>query len=131
MKAKKISTSEISELKIASLPTRPTAPKSMGGKGYGAQEMKEAFDKLPLFIIERFNALIDDVSSTGEDSLANAIKTNIRDSHTLSDLFKDIASGELISYLFINGESLECIIAEIKSELAEIKATLDSIYGGA
>ena len=131
MKAKKISTSEISELKVSSLPTKPTAPKSMGGRGYGAKEMKEAFDKLPLFIIERFNALIDDVTSIGEDSLASAIKTGIRDSHTLSDVFKDIASGELASYLFVDGKSLVCIIADIKSELADVKAMLASLQGGA
>ncbi|MBQ7314885.1 MAG: hypothetical protein IJW83_02640 [Clostridia bacterium] len=58
----KILPSEIADIKIASLPTRPTAPTSFGGKGYTASDMKAAFDRLPLFIIERLNALIDDVT---------------------------------------------------------------------
>ena len=61
MNTQKITDSEISELKISSLPSRPTAPPSFGGRGYTAKEMKEAFDRLPLFIIERLNSLIDDV----------------------------------------------------------------------
>lgn len=58
----KILPSEIADIKISSLPTRPTAPTSFGGKGYTASDMKAAFDRLPLFIIERLNALIDDVT---------------------------------------------------------------------
>lgn len=63
MKTNKITDSEIESLKIASLPTRPTAPTAFGGKGYTATEMKAAFDRLPLRICEAFNSLIDDVES--------------------------------------------------------------------
>ena len=63
MTTSKISDTEIDALKVASLPTRPTAPTAFGGKGYTATEMKEAFDKLPLKIIEEFNALIDDIAT--------------------------------------------------------------------
>ena len=77
MKAKKITEKEIKGLKVASLPTRPTAPASLGGKGYTAKEMKEAFDRLPTYIIERFNLLISDIEAVGEDSLAGAIKTDL------------------------------------------------------
>ena len=61
MNTEKITDSEIEQLKVASLPSRPTAPPSFGGRGYTAKEMKEAFDKLPLFIIGRLNSLIDDI----------------------------------------------------------------------
>ena len=67
MTTSKIIDSEIESLKISSLPTRPTAPTAFGGKGYTATEMKEAFDNLPLKIIEKFNALIDDI---GKGALA-------------------------------------------------------------
>ena len=50
MKTTKILDSEIANLKISSLPSRPTAPTAFGGNGYSAKEMKEFFDKLPLFI---------------------------------------------------------------------------------
>ncbi len=61
MNTKKITESEIEELKVASLPTRPTAPTAFGGKGYSATEMKEAFDRLPLYTIDRLNSLIEDI----------------------------------------------------------------------
>ena len=63
MITKKISDSETESLKIASLPTRPTAPTAFGGKGYTATEMKEAFDKLPMRIIKEFNSLIEEIEN--------------------------------------------------------------------
>ena len=82
MKAKKILDAEIDDLKISSLPTRPTAPTSFGGKGYTTSEMKEAFDRLPLYIIERFNELIDDIES-------GAVLENIKvDGTPLTDYIK-------------------------------------------
>ena len=47
MNSKKITDSDISALKISSLPTRPTAPAEFGGKGYTATELKAAFADLP------------------------------------------------------------------------------------
>ena len=61
-----ISQEEISALKIENLPTRPTAPEYFGGLGYSARDMKAAFDRLPLFIIEVLNSLIEDVKSLEE-----------------------------------------------------------------
>lgn len=124
MKATKILNSEISDLKIASLPSKPTAPKALGGKGYSAKEMKEAFDRLPLLIIQRYNDLIDDISDTGEDSLASSIKTGIKTNHTLTALFCDIMTGEFASYFNIFGESLASHLIGIKSDIADIKKHL-------
>lgn len=63
MLTKKILDSEIESLKVASLPTRPTAPTAFGGKGYTSTEMKAAFDKLPLRIIEEFNTLVGEIEN--------------------------------------------------------------------
>ena len=63
MKATKITDGDIADKKISALPTRPTAKKEFGGGGYTASELKEAFDALPLYIIERFNEQIDDINS--------------------------------------------------------------------
>ena len=63
MKAKAITESEMQPLRIASLPTRPTAPTYLGGKGFTATEMKEAFDLLPNLVAERYNDLISDIES--------------------------------------------------------------------
>ena len=124
MKSSKIQDSEIENLKVASLPTRPTAPTAYGGAGLGAQEMKAAFDRLPLFLVKRYNQLIDDICTEGENSLAASLPTSIEDGHSLKNLFEDIKSGKFASYLSITDCSLlECII-EIKEEIKKIKKRL-------
>ncbi len=125
MNATKILDSEISSLKIASLPSRPTAPTSFGGKGYTASEMKAAFDRLPLFIIERFNTLIEDIGSVGQMSLAAEIPTGISEDHTLRELFLDIKSGAIAGYMKVLGENLEDLLAGILDSLA----ALDNLSG--
>lgn len=124
MKTKRIEDCEIENLRISSLPTRPTAPKSLGGVGYTSKEMRAAFDKLPLFIIERFNTLLEDVADQGDDSLAASIPTGIRENHTLRDFFLDIKSGELASYLTILDDSLFAVLADMRVDIDEIKRKL-------
>ena len=121
MNTTKILDSEINDLKISSLPSRPTAPTAFGGKGYTSAEMKAAFDKLSLFIIKRFNMLLDDVSSEGEDGLAAEIPTGISQGHTLSKLFSDIINGDFPVYLSMGEESL----AEMKERLSTEKASVE------
>jgi hypothetical protein len=106
MTTKKITEGEISTLKVASLPTRPTAPSAYGGRGYTALEMKAAFDKLPLFIAARFNALLDDIAADDENSLAAEIPTGIKEGHNLRRLFADVTSGEFAEYLDLDGVTL-------------------------
>ena len=121
MTARKITGDEADALKIASLPTQPTAPKGLGGMGYSSQDMKAAFDRLPLLIIERFNALIDDIGRTGEGSLASAIPTGISDGHTLGMLMDDIKNGSLASYLFVGEVPLTLKLAELEERLAALE----------
>ena len=73
MKTTKIIEDEIKDLKVASLPTRPTADSAFGGKGYSASDMKAAFDKLPLFIISRFNSLLEDIFVPASISLIHSL----------------------------------------------------------
>jgi len=130
MKSTKILNSDIETLKISALPTKPTAPKSLGGAGYTSKEMKEAFDKLPLFIIERFNTLIEDINDTGEDSLAASINTGLGESHTLADLFDDIKSGVMATYFTVFGESLLSHILNMKNEIDLLKSRFDALAEG-
>ena len=125
MKAKKIQNSDIEHILISSLPTHPTAPRSLGGRGYNASEMKEAFDKLPLYIIEHYNALIGDVHSFGENSLASAVPSGIKDGHTLHNLFEDIKSGELAAYFGILGKSLLSHLITIYAEIDALKNKIE------
>ena len=126
MTTKAIQNSEIEGLKISSLPSNPTANPNYGGLGYSAAQMKAAFDALPLFIIERLNTLIADITASPPHSVSGAIKTGIRKNwdHTLADLFADFESGQLASYLTVGGSSLASVIASLKEDIAAIKAHL-------
>lgn len=127
MTATKITENEIQHLKVASLPTYPTSPRAYGGKGYTATEMKAAFDKLPLFIIERFNALLDDIAKEGEGSLAECVKTGIKDSHTLAELFEDVRSGELASYLTVGDTTLLTLVSQFKVGTIELDSRIKAL----
>ena len=127
MKAKKIYNSDVRDILISSLPSRPTAPPAFGGKGYGASEMKEAFDKLPLYIIERYNELLSDVTDLGENSLAGAIPTGIKDGQKLNNLFEDLASGELATYFGFLGKSLLSHVIGIYAALDALDSRISDI----
>ena len=90
MRTKPILESEYASLRISALPSRPTASSAFGGRGYTASQLKEAFDQLPMLLVERFNALLEDIERTGEDSLAQSIPTGLENNHTLSQLFNDV-----------------------------------------
>lgn len=122
MYAQKITDSEISANRIASLPTRPTASTAFGGKGYSAAEMKEAFDKLPLILIDRFNKLIDDIRRFDDEALTGDIPTGIDSGHNLKQMFSDIKGGEFAGYLKVGDESLATAIANLYNEIENIKS---------
>ena len=124
MNAKIITKDEISDMLISSLPTKPTTPTFFGGKGYSAEDMKAAFDKLPLFILEKYNELIEAILSTGEDSLASAIKTGFSDTHTLSELFADIEDGSFPSYVKFLDASLSEYLLDLRDDIDKIKERL-------
>ena len=125
MNARKILNDEIKPLKVSSLPNRPSAPVSFGGKGYTAEEIKAAFDKLPLFIVEMFNLLIEDIESVGESSLSASIKTELAPEHTLYDLFCDIQNGDFLSYVKTDNTTLACELADIKERLGRLEGSTD------
>ncbi len=127
MKSIKINETELNRLKVSSLTSRPTSPISEGGNGMSPAEMKSAFDRLPLFLAERFNLLIDKLTSIGDGSAAESIQTGIREGHTLSKLFSDIASGELSSYLMLAGESLAIKYCRLEERLSLLESQLSSL----
>ena len=120
----KITDADIRDLLISSLPSRPTAPTSFGGAGYTAKDMKAAFDRLPLYIIGRFNALLEDIAREGEGGVSESILTGISDGHSLKELFSDIRSGEFANYLTVLGKSLAEVILELEEELSALEGSL-------
>ena len=120
MTSKKITDADVAKLKVSSLPSRPTAPRSFGGAGFTAADMKAAFDRLPMYIISRFNELIDDVGREGEGGLAAEIPTGIKDSHTLADMMADVTTGAFSAYLTVLGAPLTEAISSLREKMAEI-----------
>ena len=127
MHTNKITDDEIKDMKVASLPTRPTAPSSFGGRGYTAKEMKEAFDRLPLFIVERLNSLIDDITEDGGASIAKTIETGFFTGHTLSRFFADIKTGAASGYIKVYNKTLAECITEIRQNITEIRKTIEEM----
>lgn len=128
MRTLKITEGEVAPLKVASLPSRPNAPTAMGGRGYTATQMKEAFDRLPLLLVERFNSLIEDIE--GEDGIRVAIPTGIREEHTLADMLEDIVTGEACNYFTVSGESLASCLARLRLELDIVKRDMGNAFSG-
>ncbi|MBR2650229.1 MAG: hypothetical protein IKD45_01060 [Clostridia bacterium] len=120
MKATKITESEIADLKVSSLPSRPTAPSAFGGRGYTAQQMKEAFDKLPLYIIGKFNALLSDIASVEDDAISATMPTGITVGHTLRNMFFDITDGKFAQYLALGEETLASYRERLSEWMDEI-----------
>lgn len=125
---KKIESSEISPLRVATLPTRPTAPTSFGGKGYSAAQMKEAFDRLPLFIASKLNELIDCINTEGDGSIAESIMTGLFEGHTLRDMIADVLSGKFSSYLSVYGTTLVDCIERMRGDIYAIKRDMGDDY---
>ena len=122
MNTKPILESEYAALRVSALPSRPTASSAFGGKGYTASQLKEAFDRLPLLLVERFNSLIEDIGGTGAGSLADSVPTGIESEHTLARFFEDVESGTLATYLQVGDQTLFSILTEIRNELSGLSS---------
>ena len=117
MKSTKIKNTDIESLKVSALPTRPTAPAAFGGKGYTPAQLKEAFDALPLYIIERFNSLIEDITASADSGIMSEMQTGIKEQHTLAKMLSDIKNGDFISYVKINDTTLGEYLASLRSDV--------------
>lgn len=117
MKAKAITETEIAEYKIASLPTRPTAPTEYGGRGYTSVQMKEAFDALPLYVISRFNELMDDITADSTDGIIHEIKLGFGDGMTLYELVDRMLNGNLLALVSMGDGSLDEYLAKLRTDV--------------
>ena len=124
MNTTKITRSESEPLQIALLPTRPTAPSAFGGSGFTAIEMKAAFDRLPLLIIERFNSLVDDV--TGGD-ICTAIPTGIDGANTLAALLAAFSDGTLASLIAYRDTTLTAYIEGLSNEIERLRTLVEGV----
>lgn len=130
MNTKPILESEYAPLRISSLPSRPTASSAFGGRGYTATQLKEAFDRLPMLLIERFNSLLADIGRQGTGSLADSILTGLESGHTLARFFEDVRSGTLSTYLSVGDQSLFKRLTEMAETLNTMVLLMGDAYDG-
>ena len=105
----KITEEEIRSLGVSSLPRSPSAPSLYGGRSMDSVALRAAFDRLPVCIARKVNAIIDGLGLAGEEGerVAALLATGLFEGHSLEDLFGDIRSGRLAAYLtFEDGETL-------------------------
>ena len=134
MSIQHISQNELLTLGVSALPNRPSAPSLYSGRTLSATELKEAFDRLPKLIAERFNTLL---ASTGlfdsenpKDSFAELIATNLAPYHSLSDFFADVESGNLALYFSIDGkESLSDVLLQMKEDILSLQNRRFTVEG--
>ncbi|MCQ2385339.1 MAG: hypothetical protein MJ078_01495 [Clostridia bacterium] len=125
MSIRKISESEIQENGVSSLASRPSSHSLYGGKSLSSSELKEAFDRLPRLIAERFNALLeaDGLLDTQKDALRDVIATGISAGHSLGQMMLDIQNGTFCTYLSVDGED------SLTERLADIAEACGLITG--
>lgn len=96
---------ELEAAKVAAnLPDRPSQAGLYSAHGMTPQEIKEAFDRLPLLLASYYNGLIESLpgvsdGNLSDDGLSAKMLTNLKNGHTLKDLLEDIATGDIASYL--------------------------------
>lgn len=135
MSVQKITNNELLTYGVKGLPTRPSTPSLYKGSTLSAEELKEAFDKLPRLIAERFNALLESTGlydeSNPADSLAALIATDLGASHSLLDFFADVKNGGLALYLTAgeDGEPLADVLSELRRLIEAKKSYTVSIEG--
>ena len=130
MSLQEITERELSLYGVVSLPTRPGASREFGGRSYTPTELKEAFDRLPKLLAERYNELVRQVS---EGDLAETLMVT-RDGEpvSLQAYLKDITERLLeeeqkSSGLTQTDASYGALIEELQRAVDEIDAILEEI----
>ena len=120
----KIAPEKIKELSISSLPTYPNTPAAAGGAGYSSADIKQSFDALTLYVIEKYNELIDAIKTEGEGNITEEIHTGLGSGHTLHKLLSDIFSGSFAIYMRVNGTSLTTVLNRLDVRLKKVEEEL-------
>ena len=130
MSLQEITERELSLYGVVSLPTRPGASREFGGRSYTPTELKEAFDRLPRLLAERYNELVRQVS---EGDLAETL-TVTRDGEpvSLQAYLKDITERLLeeeqkSSGLTQTDASYGALIEELQKAVDEIDTILEKV----
>lgn len=135
MSLEKITQQEIYDASMERLANYPTAASRYGIGGLNDRQLKARYDKLAKLAIAKLNVLIDSINSPAEsaDALLKLLITPIpgetEDVYlTLCDVLEDVISGDLATYLALEGlakgnlqaelEELERLISDKVSKIA-------------
>ena len=133
MAIQNIKESEMREAGVSSLPTRPSSPSLYSGRVLSATELRQAFDKLPRLVADRFNALLEATGLFEEagkyDRLSELIATELADGHSLADFFSDVQNGNLAAYMSVDGEqTLFSLLEDLLSNFKHPDNSLINLY---
>lgn len=119
----KITNTQIQGLGVQALATRPNDAARYGEGGLSAEQLKRKFDRLPEFIIDKVNELIDILTSSGDKDVRDYIKIGLNDGiNTLADFVCSITDGKLA-----NAISLSLTLSpDEKKNLTDILDSFDS-----
>ena len=118
----KIKPETVETLGVRALPTTPTAQGNSGG--YSSAEVKQAFDRLTVHVIEKYNLLIDAIHAKGSASVMAEMPTGLSEGHTLQQLIEDITCGNLAAYLTVGERSLIEEIAELRARITALEESV-------
>ena len=79
--------------------------------------MKDAFDRLPLYLAGKFNELLEDIEAEGEDSIAYAIKIGLGENISLRDFINWFSTGQILAFIPAGGESLAAFLTDLRKDV--------------
>ena len=105
-----------------------------------ATQLRAAFDRLPILLADRLNALIDAMGLYAEEeekhTVASLIATGLEEGHSLEQLFAEVESGVLAHRLSVDGErTLREVIAALEGAISlpdgfsDLRAYIDAPHG--
>lgn len=105
-----------------------------------ATQLRAAFDRLPILLADRLNALIDAMGLYAEEeekhTVASLIATGLEEGHSLEQLFAEVESGVLAHRLSVDGErTLHEVIAALEGAVSlpdgfsDLRAYIDAPHG--
>lgn len=137
MSLEKITQQEIYDASMERLANYPTAASRYGIGGLNDRQLKARYDKLAKLAIAKLNVLIDSINSPAEsaDALLKLLITPIpgktEDEYlTLCDVLEDVISGDLATYLALEGLAKGNLQAELE-ELERLISDTTSDFGDA
>ncbi len=134
MSLREITEYEMRVAGVASLPTRPTSPREFGGRGYTAAQLKEAFDRLPRLVAERYNELVGyltDGSFLSELPYAEAttLRAHLQATESRLSYTEELLHGHTETLTEINGDlsAHDAVLAEQGSSLSSVEAHVGAL----